>query len=98
LWEIILQLVNEGGLTVLVSTSYLDEAERCARAIVLHEGDVLAQGHPNDVGGLAQGRTFVAEPAAGQRSRTLQARLLDEPYIVDALPEAGKVRIVTKDN
>ncbi len=30
LWAIILQLVNEQGLTVLVSTSYLDEAERCA--------------------------------------------------------------------
>ena len=44
LWEIILQLVNEQGLTVLLSTSYLDEAERCAHVVVLHEGKVLAQG------------------------------------------------------
>lgn len=97
LWEIILQLVNERGLTVLVSTSYLDEAERCAHAIVLHQGNVLAQGRPSDVSGLANGRTFLAEPAAVQKARALQARLLDEPYIVDAVPEGGKVRIVTKD-
>ena len=97
LWEIILQLVNERGLTVLVSTSYLDETERCAHAIVLHEGEVLNEGRPADVSRMAEGCTFVADPPAGQRSRSLQFRLLDEPYIVDALPEAGKVRFVTKD-
>ena len=97
LWEIILQLVTERGLTVLVSTSYLDEAERCGRVIVLHEGHVLAQGRPSDVSGVAEGRVFLAEPRAGQKARALQARLLDEPGIVDAVPEGGKVRFVTND-
>jgi ABC-2 type transport system ATP-binding protein len=97
LWEIILQLVNERGLTVLVSTSYLDEAERCGRVIVLHEGHVLAQGRPSDVSGVAEGRAFLAEPRAGQKARALQARLLDEAGIVDAVPEGGKVRFVTKE-
>ena len=96
LWEIIFQLLDEHGLTVLVSTSYLDEAERCAQAIVMHEGHVLAQGRPAEVSGLAEGRTFIADPQAGQRARALQARLLGQPYIVDAVPEGGKVRIVTK--
>ena len=32
------------GLTVLLSTSYLDEAERCGHVVVLHQGKVLAQG------------------------------------------------------
>jgi ABC-2 type transport system ATP-binding protein len=97
LWEIILQLVNERGLTVFLSTSYLDEAERCGQIIVLHEGNRLAQGRPSDVSELAAERTFLAESPAGQRARTLQARLLDEPSVIDALPEGGKVRIVTKD-
>src|SRR4029077_12228120 len=44
LWEIIPELVKEHGVTVLLSTSYLDEAERCDHAIVLHQGQVLAQG------------------------------------------------------
>ncbi len=46
LWEIILQLVDDEQLTVLLSTSYLDEAERCDQVIVLHEGKVLAEGPP----------------------------------------------------
>ncbi|MGH7796974.1 MAG: ATP-binding cassette domain-containing protein [Candidatus Binatia bacterium] len=98
LWEIILQLVGERGITVLVSTSYLDEAERCRYVIVLHEGMVLAQGRPSDVSGLAEGRTFLAEPTEGRKASQLQARLLDDPIILDAVPEGGKVRFVTKDN
>ena len=50
LWEIILQLVKEQGLTVLLSTSYLDEAERCDQAVVLHEGKVAVDhaGRPSE--------------------------------------------------
>jgi ABC-2 type transport system ATP-binding protein len=41
LWDIILHLVKDEGLTVLLSTSYLDEAERCGHVVVLHSGRVL---------------------------------------------------------
>jgi ABC-2 type transport system ATP-binding protein len=94
LWEIIRQLVNDQGLTVLLSTSYLDEAERCGHVVVLHQGRVLAQGRPSGVSGLAAGRTFLAEPPAGQTARALQARLLDDPGVADAVPEGGRVRFV----
>lgn len=96
LWQIILQLVHERGLTVLVSTSYLDEAERCGRTIVLHDGNVLTEGRPAEVSRLAAGRTFIADLAPGRRARSVQAQLLDEPEIVDAVPEGGKVRFVSK--
>jgi ABC-2 type transport system ATP-binding protein len=95
LWEIILQLVRDEGLTVLVSTSYLNEAERCDRCVVLQEGRILAHGPAEEVSRLAAGRTFVARPSAGQTARGLQARLLDEPGIIDAVPEGGNVRFVT---
>jgi len=71
LWDIILHLVQAQGLTVLFSTSYLDEAERCQHVVVLQEGKVLAQGAPATVTGLAAGRTFLAEPRAGQPARGL---------------------------
>ena len=94
LWEIILQLVNERGLTVLVSTSYLDEADRCGRVVVLHGGKVLAQGKPGDVSGLARNRVFLVEVRAPEKARALQACLLGAPNVVDALPEGGRVRFV----
>ena len=97
LWEIILQLVKDQGLTVLLSTSYLDEAERCDRVIVMHQGKVLAQGRPLDVSGSAAGRVFLAEPPPGRKAREFQARLLDHPGIVDAVPEGGRVRFVLNE-
>ncbi|MDR3517763.1 MAG: ATP-binding cassette domain-containing protein [Azospirillaceae bacterium] len=97
LWEIIVRLVRDQGLTVLLSTAYLDEAERCDQVFVLHEGRILAEGPPSAVTGRAADRTFQAEPAPGQAARILQSRLLDDPRIVDAVPEAGQVRFVISD-
>src|SRR5262245_46626648 len=79
LWDIILHLVQEQGLTVLLSTAYLDEAERCEHAVVLHQGKVLAQGSPADITRMGAGRTFLAQPPVSQKARELQARLLDAP-------------------
>jgi ABC-2 type transport system ATP-binding protein len=94
LWEIVTHLVTEEGLTVLLSTTYLDEAERCSRVIMLHQGRVLSQSSPQEVASLAAGHSFVAIPPPGQSARSLQARLLDRPDIVDAVPDGGRVRVV----
>jgi ABC-2 type transport system ATP-binding protein len=45
LWEL-LHALADGGKTVLVSTPYMDEAERCHKVTVLHHGKVLAEGDP----------------------------------------------------
>ena len=95
LWEIILRLVEKEGLTVLLSTAYLDEAERCQNVIVLREGKVLADGAPESVTAKAAGRAFRLDPPAGETARSLQAHLLDEAAIVDAVPQGGRVRIVS---
>jgi ABC-2 type transport system ATP-binding protein len=94
LWDIIRRLVADRGLTVLLSTAHMDEAERCSRVIVLHQGHVLSQGSPQQVADKATGRSFVATPASGQSARSLQARLLDQQDIVDAVPDTGRVRFV----
>jgi ABC-2 type transport system ATP-binding protein len=94
LWDIIRSLVRDQGLPVLLSTSYLDEAERCDHVVVIREGKVLAQGPPAEVSALAQGRTFLATPPRGESARVAQAGLLDDPAVIDASPEAGRVRIV----
>ncbi|HEY7862835.1 MAG TPA: ATP-binding cassette domain-containing protein, partial [Thermoanaerobaculia bacterium] len=78
----------------LLSTSYLDEAERCGRTVVLHRGKVLAEGAPREVSALAEGRVFLARPPEGQKARELQARLLEDPGVVDAVPEGGRVRFI----
>jgi ABC-2 type transport system ATP-binding protein len=96
LWQIIERLVAEQGLTVLLSTSYLDEAERCQRSIVLYQGRVLAEGAPSDVAAEAAGACFLLTPPAERGARGLQARLLDEPQVIDAVPDGGRVRLVVE--
>jgi ABC-2 type transport system ATP-binding protein len=98
LWEIIRQLVDDEQLSVLVSTSYLDEAEWCAEVVVMHRGKVLSSGNPTDVSALANGRTYLAQPAADQPARQLQAQLMDDPQVIDAVPEGGQVRLVLADH
>jgi ABC-2 type transport system ATP-binding protein len=95
LWEIVRGLVADQGLTVVLSTAYLDEAERCSRVIILHAGKVLSQSSPEEVAAKATGRSFVAIPASGQSARALQAQLLDRQDIVDAVPDGGRVRLVS---
>ena len=97
LWEIIARLVREQSLTVLMSTSYLDEAERCDQVFVLREGKLLASGPPQEVTAIAEGHSFEADPPAGEPARNLQSRLLDDPAIIDAVPEAGRVHFVDAD-
>ncbi|MDG2571306.1 ATP-binding cassette domain-containing protein, partial [Vibrio parahaemolyticus] len=94
LWGIVLKLVREDGLTVVVSTSYLDEAERCDHAVVMHAGRVLAQGAPAEIMAQAAGCTFLATAPEGMPARSLQARLFALPGVIDAVPEAGRVRVV----
>ncbi len=97
LWAIIQQLTGEQHLSVLLSTAYLDEAQRCDDAIVLHQGQILMQAAPAEVSELAAGKTYLLEPRTDQPARELQAALLAEPDVVDAVPEGGRVRMVLAD-
>jgi len=46
LWALLHEFVHD-GMTVLLSTPYMDEAERCHRVALLHQGRLLLQGEPN---------------------------------------------------
>ena len=97
LWEIVRQLVDEEQLSVIVSTSYMDEAERCQQVFVMHEGRLLASGTPADLRARAEGLCFTAMPPAGESARVLQARLIDaRETVVDAVPEGGHVRFIRR--
>lgn len=97
LWEILLQLVRDEQLSVVVSTAYMDEAERCAHVHVMNAGQVLADGMPQALAQRAQGLTFVATSPGGMAARTLQARLLDAASaVVDAVPRGGQVRFIRR--
>ena len=53
-WRIIHNLVKERKITVLLTTSYMDEAERCHRIALMHEGKILLEERPENIGNLEE--------------------------------------------
>ncbi|OQY72219.1 MAG: multidrug ABC transporter ATP-binding protein, partial [Ignavibacteriales bacterium UTCHB3] len=47
-WKIISSL-NKEGMTILLTTPYLDEAERCSRIGLMNDGKIIALGEPKEV-------------------------------------------------
>ena len=48
-WELLIKLSREKGVTIFLSTHFMNEAERCDRMSMMHRGRVLAQGRPADL-------------------------------------------------
>jgi ABC-2 type transport system ATP-binding protein len=95
LWEIVYRLVREQGLTVFLSTSYLEEAQRCDMAVLLLRGRVLAAGPPSEISSIAAGRSFRIDTPETLKPRQLQTSLAGTAGIVDATLEGKRVRVVT---
>jgi len=93
LWEIVYRQVEEAGMSVLFSTAYLDEAERCDDLLLLHQGALLGQGKPVEFSRRMQGRTWSVAVGAQSR-RLLQQRLVQQDGVLDALIQGETVRLV----
>lgn len=90
LWDL-LEDFRRKGAAIVLTTSYMDEAERCDRLVFLHEGRVLARGSPRELKALAQGRVFeapVADPAQVERGLARDAGV----RALERLP--GKIRFL----
>jgi ABC-2 type transport system ATP-binding protein len=70
LWRI-LEEMNEEGVTIVVSTAYLDEAERCRRVAFLHEGRVLALDDPTRLRASLAGSVLEVRAGDPRRARDL---------------------------
>ncbi|BFR47014.1 ATP-binding cassette domain-containing protein [Nitratidesulfovibrio sp. HK-II] len=93
LWNIVFSLVRGHGITVLVSTAYLDEAEHCDRVAIMHHGRLVGDGAPGDFTRPLAGRTWFVTPT--MRARAAQNLLDAAPGVTDAVLHAGGVRLLT---
>ena len=74
-WERLFQLADEGA-TILVSTHYMDEAERCHGLAILAEGRLVTEGTPRDLMAGVDADIFEIEGADGS----------DAPRLIRELP------------
>jgi ABC-2 type transport system ATP-binding protein len=61
-WDLIYDLAASRGMTVLVTTHYMDEAEQCDRLAFILHGRIVAEGTPSDLKQSLRGRMFEVEP------------------------------------
>lgn len=93
LWNIIDHQVNTSGMTVVLSTAYLDEAERCTKVTLLDEGELLAHNSPDFFKNKMQGRSFLATHY-DLSNRAFQKSLTGQPGVIDAVIQGDKVRVI----
>ncbi|ESX12543.1 MULTISPECIES: ABC transporter ATP-binding protein [unclassified Mesorhizobium] len=92
-WDEIHRLAS-GGLTVLVSTHYMDEAERCHRISYISYGKMLATGTVDEVVTNAGLTTFVLQ---GPRLDQVADALRDRPGVDQVAPFGATLHVVGSD-
>ncbi len=83
-WEKLFELAD-AGTTLLVSTHYMDEAERCHRIAILDHGALVADGTPAELTAQLAGRTLVVEAAQPRQA----ARVLSDCDGVVSVAQIG---------
>lgn len=91
-WELLMELSREHGVTIFVSTHFMNEATRCDRISLMHGGRVLAVGEP---------ARLIAEKEASSLEQAFIAHLEavdeiarpDQPVEGLPIPPAGRSRI-----
>lgn len=94
LWKIIQDRVSNIGMSVLMTTAYLDEAEQCSEVILLHQGSVLGQGQPQSMITSLTDRTWYVRPDDNLSRRSLLALLKEDPTVEDATIYHDGVRVL----
>ncbi len=90
LWRYVEELRDTQGITVLLTTHILDEADRCDRLLLLHQGKVVAEGTPSELKARIGGDVVVLDVAE-------PARILDQIEqrlgVRGSASENGSVRV-----
>ena len=91
-WEKLFDLAD-AGTTILVSTHYMDEAERCHRIAILDTGRLVADGTPDELTRALAGRTVGIR--AGE-PRKAQAALHAAPGVISVAQIGNELRVLTE--
>lgn len=93
-WEQLFDLSDQ-GTSILVSTHYMDEAERCHKLAILETGIKRADGSPEEL--MRQMGAHVVEIATSNL-RQLKRELLKLPEVISAAQLGARLRVLVKDS
>ena len=77
MWQEIARLAGREGMTVLLTTHYLEEADRLARLAIVDRGRVVASGTPDELKGALRGDVVQVELPAGEDASLVRSVLAE---------------------
>jgi ABC-2 type transport system ATP-binding protein len=92
-WEI-LQQIHAAGVTIVVTTPYMDEAEQCSKIGLMFRGKIIAAGTPRDMKKSFKGVVLESHPADSEKFMEIIA---SSPYIRDQQQLGSRFHIVVDD-
>jgi ABC-2 type transport system ATP-binding protein len=93
-WEQLFDL-SDRGTSILVSTHYMDEAERCHKLAILETGIKRADGSPEEL--MQQMGAHVVE-VASSKLRQLKQQLIELPEVITAAQLGARLRVLIRDS
>ena len=92
-WDALVALSSQ-GMTILVATPYLDEAERCHRVALMHQGQLVRTGTPAEIReGLGLARLEVRAPDL----RAAESALVGREGIADVQRFGDRLDVMVRD-
>jgi ABC-2 type transport system ATP-binding protein len=89
-WEALFDLVDE-GTTILVSTHYMDEAERCHALAILDEGKLVAEGSPEELQQAIDASIVIVE---SDQLRKVGKMLEQQAYVYSSAQIGNELRVM----
>jgi len=93
-WDALFDLAD-AGTTLLVSTHYMDEAERCHRLAILDHGRLVANGSPRELMAALPGHTLQVECADPRRVQSVLAQM---PGVLGVAQIGSHLRVLVEES
>ena len=88
-WQLLIRLMSE-GVGVVVSTPYMDEAERCSRLGFMYAGRILTEGSPRELTALLSGQVL---EVSAQPMAVAQKICLADPDVEDVVAFGDRLHL-----
>jgi ABC-2 type transport system ATP-binding protein len=98
MWDEIARLAHEEGLTILLTTHYLEEADRLARRLaILDRGRVVAEGPPEELKGELRGDAVHVRLGDAEANGRVEAALAPVPGVRELAVQGSSLRARADD-
>lgn len=94
LWTMVTELLKE-DISILWSTAYLDEAEKCHGVLLINKGELLFNGKPHELTKKTKDRVYKIKNIENKRS--FLEIVSKNPDVIDAVVQGKDIRVVLKN-